>query len=492
MPNIPGERLDVGGPRRLPVGPVVLVLTGAMLLVLWARLPDLLLDHDETEHLHSAWLVSQGDVPYRDFAENHNPPLWSLLAPLLPESQSPRDAVLAGRAVMAGCSLLSLVLAGLLARRIAGRRAMWLAPLLLAVCTYWSVYSVQIRPDVPMTTLVLLGLLVGLPTGNAPSPLRSLVAGLAFGVATAILLKAAAVSATLFAGLLVRAVLHRDDRRRSLLAAFGLAVGAAIPMATFAAVLHGMGILDGFWLWVVRLQGPLQLNSDLPGFPITQTIGASIERDTLCWAGLALSVVRFSAAPRQDRAILLAVVAVVLGGTAGLRLPHYQYLFPAIPLFAVLGADAVVWAGERLRSMPRVRVVAAALLITALGASAVLHSISVASLPDDESQIARMERILALTRPDDTVVASPPDHPIFRRDALFLWFNNPDFHNALASLDPLPPYDRYKGDPQRLREHPPTVIVKAGSHWHSFYGIGTLAGRLFVTSADPEVLVRVH
>ena len=38
---------------------------------------------DDVEHLHSAWLVYQGQVPYIDFFQHHNPLLWYLFAPLL-------------------------------------------------------------------------------------------------------------------------------------------------------------------------------------------------------------------------------------------------------------------------------------------------------------------------------------------------------------------------------------------------------------------------
>lgn len=37
---------------------------------------------DHVEHLHAAWLVWQGEVPYRDFFEHHNPLLWFILAPI--------------------------------------------------------------------------------------------------------------------------------------------------------------------------------------------------------------------------------------------------------------------------------------------------------------------------------------------------------------------------------------------------------------------------
>lgn len=38
---------------------------------------------DDVEHLHSAWLVFQGKVPYVDFFQHHNPLLWYLFAPLM-------------------------------------------------------------------------------------------------------------------------------------------------------------------------------------------------------------------------------------------------------------------------------------------------------------------------------------------------------------------------------------------------------------------------
>jgi hypothetical protein len=36
-------------------------------------------DHDEFEYLHTTWYLQQGDLPYRDFYQNHHP----LFRPLL-------------------------------------------------------------------------------------------------------------------------------------------------------------------------------------------------------------------------------------------------------------------------------------------------------------------------------------------------------------------------------------------------------------------------
>jgi hypothetical protein len=38
--------------------------------------------NDEFEHLHFAWSVSRGQVPYRDYFDHHTPALQYALAPM--------------------------------------------------------------------------------------------------------------------------------------------------------------------------------------------------------------------------------------------------------------------------------------------------------------------------------------------------------------------------------------------------------------------------
>ena len=63
-------------------GVVVLLVAGVQV----ARVDHLL--HrwwcaDELEHLHAAWCITQGQVPFRDFFEHHTPALYYLLAPVV-------------------------------------------------------------------------------------------------------------------------------------------------------------------------------------------------------------------------------------------------------------------------------------------------------------------------------------------------------------------------------------------------------------------------
>ncbi len=58
-----------------------LILVSVFYVFLIAHIPTQ--NGDNIEHIHSSFLVFQGNVPYRDFFQHHNPLLWFLFAPLV-------------------------------------------------------------------------------------------------------------------------------------------------------------------------------------------------------------------------------------------------------------------------------------------------------------------------------------------------------------------------------------------------------------------------
>ena len=61
----------------------ILQIIGAIILSFWILFYHQPKTGDDVEHLHSAWLVWQGKVPYIDFFQHHNPLMWYLFAPIL-------------------------------------------------------------------------------------------------------------------------------------------------------------------------------------------------------------------------------------------------------------------------------------------------------------------------------------------------------------------------------------------------------------------------
>src|ERR1044071_4388112 len=110
-------------------------------------------DPDEFEHLHAAWLIAQGNLPYVDFFEHHTPWFHFFLAPFFSffhvETSAP-DAVtflfLARRLmwILTGVILLLVFWLGKLwLNQLAGL----LAALFLVNSEIFSTATLEIRPD---------------------------------------------------------------------------------------------------------------------------------------------------------------------------------------------------------------------------------------------------------------------------------------------------------------------------------------------------------
>ncbi len=473
---------------------IPLFLIGLFVANALVDLPTRVLDHDEIQHLHIAWLVDQGDRPYVDFADNHNHLFPSLLLWTLPEGDDPATPVALGRGAMAVCTLLTLLLAGLLAGQWSRAQTAPLAGVALAGSGFWMVYGLTVRPDVPMTTLVVAGWLLFAMGRKRRSVGLMIGAGLAWGLGTAILLKAAL--AVLPAGLLliVDLVRRREARREALLLGLGCLGGLLLPLGVFVAWTASQGLLGPFWFWVVEFNASyLRPSATDPGFGVGEVLAESAVRDAALLVVAAVGLVPALWKTRGDGVLIamLGYIGLVFASTLRINQPNYQYLLPALtllPVLGVAGVDALSEAAARRRPAWGPGGLALALIVLAFVSVAGLRWVH--TLPDNEDQLARMERVLELVPEDRTILAAPPAHPILRRDALYLWFNNPRFHNVLLDLQPSAPMDRWETDADTLRRSPPTVILKTGARYHGDYGVGALAAQRFMAlSKDPEILV---
>src|SRR5262249_11890352 len=114
------------------------------------------IDPDELEHLHAAYLVSLGDVPYRDFFEHHGPVFYYLLAPLFWIFGPTLPLLWVGRGLAGACGAGCLWMTGRLSERLAGRGTGLITACLLAWSVVFHIKTLELRPDVPATLLLLL------------------------------------------------------------------------------------------------------------------------------------------------------------------------------------------------------------------------------------------------------------------------------------------------------------------------------------------------
>ena len=167
MVNASSDHLSSGSPlgrgmmrlamRRLAPGVLAALVTLAVVLRI-GIVVNRRIDPDESQHLHVAWLVMQGQVPYRDFWEHHLPFFHYAMAPLTWWLADRPEIYFAGRALMVAMAAAAIVLTWHLARRLSVDGAVW-AVVVLLFLPQFAETSTETRPDVPALTAHLASLL---------------------------------------------------------------------------------------------------------------------------------------------------------------------------------------------------------------------------------------------------------------------------------------------------------------------------------------------
>ena len=94
---------------------------------------------DEWQHLHAAWCISVGQVPYLDFFEHHPPFLYYLLQPIFALVEPGFSLVLAARGLMLAINVGIAAATWALARACFGARtATWAVVLLASEVTFFD------------------------------------------------------------------------------------------------------------------------------------------------------------------------------------------------------------------------------------------------------------------------------------------------------------------------------------------------------------------
>ena len=116
-------------------------------------------DPDEFEHLHAAFSLYHGLIPYRDFFEHHTPLVWFLTAPLYSIFGANIPLLFAARVLMLPFTAGILYLTYLLGKRFYNADVAILAVLFLSYMIMFLEQTLEVRPDVPETLFWLLSLL---------------------------------------------------------------------------------------------------------------------------------------------------------------------------------------------------------------------------------------------------------------------------------------------------------------------------------------------
>ncbi len=325
-------------------------LSGAILaLILFAlaiRVPLVVyrgLGQDEAEHLHAAWAVAHGQVPYRDFWQLHPPLLYYLMAPIFTLMGEDLRIIYVGRGLMLLCIVLIMVQLYQIARACFDPLTGLLAVCLLSYALLWWRSAYEFRPDIPQTLLILVSLWRFMQAWTRRSRGEFLVAGALLGVSFWLLTK------TLFplVGLTLVFVLSAGLRRSRAALQHNLTnlllflTAFAVPVFLGAVLLWMAGAWPGFLKWAVV--GAFRYPAPFSAFPI-MNLEVHFVFFELALVGLMLALARMVRAGAVDEVQLSPLLAGSVTAVIYLFMmpaPNAQSALPFLPLAAMYAAEVL-------------------------------------------------------------------------------------------------------------------------------------------------------
>jgi len=336
-------------PRGGAAGFVAGALCAAVIAVAGVRLvrvaPVRAFDTDEFEHLHVAWSIARGEVPYRDFFEHHTP-LFHLGLSVLCAHDRPETGpaaavgcVLAARRFGAAATLALGLAAGALAWRLRGPLGGAVAVAVVLGSEVVVAKGLEVRPDAAAVALVVVAAMIlagGGPAGRSPSLLAAAAAGAMAGAAVMLTQKAAFLLPGLALGALpAPRSLRAHAWRPAALRLAALAAGAVAPAVAVGAWLAHHGAL-------ARAVELTLLESLGRGFvlPLSHAAWVVCAADPFLvvfgCAGGAVGLVQWWRGDGGRGAGLAAWPAVgAVAGLAVMPVPFLQSLLLALPFLAV-------------------------------------------------------------------------------------------------------------------------------------------------------------
>jgi hypothetical protein len=358
--------------------------------------------HDESEHLHCAWMVSKGLLPYKDFWQHHSPMLWAILALFMKGLKATIWVFPMARLLCAALFAGIGAIGWMTAKKVWGERANLPFYLLLLLSGDFLSNFINLRPLCFMTAFLLLGIYFSFRISeyrNLPAFLAGAL--IAFGLSFD-------MREILFLALPVPFILLEDRKqaaRRLLLFAAGIVVGS-MPLL-FYLVRHN--ILQDFMFWALLINyykfkiglGPLALI-------ITAVAAAG-------WFLLMSAYQRYAGAKGP---IILAVCMIcsVVGLLALGVVPHYYLFFLFVLSVILLSRFSIEGMLRALKFGDLKRSIALGLVLTIL----VIPGFQIQRPPLLLKRMAAVSKIMKICENEPCSVLAPY-HPVFAYDAIGLY-----------------------------------------------------------------------
>lgn len=476
-----------------PLALAALALTIGLYLWWISLLKNVPFNPDEFWHLHSAWCISKGMIPFRDFFEHHTPWLYFLLAPIFHfyrVDDDPNAAVafiFVARRIMAFLAGIVLVLTFALGCLWRGQRVAWLSTALLSTSVVYAWKMLEIRPDGPALVLWLGCLVTILPAVDAARltelKRRSLfiLSGLLLGGAVMTEEKMLIAVPGFGLAMLWYLVAGNAPSRKRLLNCLCQSAGFAVPIIATSLFFWAHGAL---WTFSKHVFMNLGWKAHFPSYMFVPWVLAQ-NPFLLLLGSFGLIRSAFDGTSFSRDRLLLVNTAGAISGVFTLPTPWLQNYLIFLPLLALYAGDLVVRAADRICAFEAasnrvgsrvggafVFALLATMVIVLLSAPApvAIHLLFAATVlsgtlllfrfraaglavllmafsmhpiyqmrsklsSNNEVQLGRLHYVLAKTLPTDTVMDGWSGLGVFRPSAWFYPFVHGDIAAMLSATD---------------------------------------------------------
>jgi hypothetical protein len=368
-------------------------------------------NHDEVEHAHVAYKILSGEVPYRDFYQNHWPLYWLLNAQFVRTFPFSIHSILAVRGlnilVLVGCWLLGLRLLGC----VRGGRT-WLG-LSIYTCAMLSLACQmeihQARPDPIMVLFGTAGFCLVPARGNITNG-RALILGVLFGLSASISNKVIPIALVVPALIIIRCIRDRRFQPATALCTYG--VGVCLGLLSTALWVFRHGLFKAFCFDVFSLNNALSkrwfLSLRLLIIPVF--IPSALGALALTWQ----SDRRLKNSANGPLIVSLTLVAGLLLAFMSRHPARYNLMILMVPM-SVGFASFVLYLFLRTRSLICQLFLCAALL----GYPTLCNASTLLNIRVDSGMIPLrdLQRIMDLAKPGNrSCIAFSPAHPVFCHD----------------------------------------------------------------------------
>ncbi|MES2790031.1 MAG: glycosyltransferase family 39 protein [Planctomycetota bacterium] len=316
------------------------------------------IDPDEFEHLHAAFSVWNGLLPYRDFFEHHSPALYYLLQPAFWIYGPELNVLWLGRAIMCVMSCATVAMTWRLARHWKGEFVAWTGSLLLAWSSVFVLKGSELRPDVPACLCLTWMTYLTVRAFDSPRFRDWLGIGLLGGVATLFTQKSIVPVVALAVSVVVARGMYCRPAARDLPQTFPASEHRAGSWISLKHMLPFMGIgLGGSLIWGLLLLTFARYGAlnDLLAGAVLQLVRMPIQSErwehlrptiaadfTLWLAGGFLLVLAFrEAISRKGDARSIVVAGTLAGSLVSLtwvKAVYPQYVLLWLPVLAIAAA----------------------------------------------------------------------------------------------------------------------------------------------------------